>query len=141
MERKEDTVHLKKYLADCLNELTALEQKRKFFLNNLDKEEPEIDPNVLRSEMKTKIEALCGDEGEYESAEIDTLSDINAKIRKITEIIKALERHIMGVPIKTSMVMGEIRRNEGDDIDENSDSQFDNAVERALDEVFRLKRN
>lgn len=137
MERKEDTIHIKKYLADCLNDLTELETKRKFFINNLDNEEPEIDPSVLRKEMKSKAEALAGEEGEYASAEIQTLPDIEAKIAEITETIKALERHIMGVPIKASMVMGEIESREEKYADESHESQFNDAVEQALDELFR----
>jgi hypothetical protein len=137
MERKEDTIHIKKYLADCLNELTELETKRNFFINNLDNEEPEIDPSVLQKKMKSKIEALFGEEGEYDSAEIQTLPDIEAKISEITETIKALERHIMGVPIKAGMVMGEIENIEGKHADDSHESQFNDAVEQALDELFR----
>lgn len=119
MEKKQETIHIKQFLSDCLQRLTDLEKERSIL-------------NKQREKIRMKALALFGEDGEYYHAEIDIMDNVDKEIKELTDTIQALERHIMGVPIRADQVL--------DELGKNGSANFEEQVDEAVDHLFRSKR-
>lgn len=131
---KEWGKHLQTCLSDSLEKLTKLENDHEFFMKYAEAKKPFED-------IMKYIDALCGEEGAYEDAEIVTLCEIEEEIKELTSTIKKLEVAVLGVQINTKDVFNKLRdkskENSENDFPEN-EIDFEEAIDKALDSVFNV---